>query len=155
MKRCLSHGAVIAAVITPLAIALSAARPASAGHDVTRATVTEHHGCESTDNSPQSCIRVTFSGHRVRAITVGVGAHVRGGPYRGQYDIWDSARKMSFNTGSIIFPQNRSYFLGHTQWGPTYTNNGTGWTVPTGDKICGQFSQDNGDVSHPACATVN
>lgn len=62
----------------PLAITLSAARPASVGLDMTRASAAERHGCENTDNSPQSCIRITYPGHRLRAITVG-GRRARAG----------------------------------------------------------------------------
>lgn len=62
----------------PLAITLSAARPAPVGLDMTRASAAERHGCENTDNSPQSCIRITYPGHRLRAITVG-GRRARAG----------------------------------------------------------------------------
>ena len=104
---------------------------------------------------PQSCISITYAGTHVQSVRLGVGEHVRGGPYRGQYDVWDSAKVIELHTGPVTFAQNQSYIHGHTEWGPSYDNFGAGWHVPRGDKICAQITQSTGDVSTPACVTTS
>ena len=143
-----------AVAMAPLTIALCVGPSASASPSAAPATASEQDGCVNTDSSPQSCIKISYVGNHLRTITVGVGAHVRGGPYSGEYDIWDSAKLFSLHTGRITFPQNKSYFIGRTMWGLTYTNNGAGWAARKGDRICGQFTQDNLNMSRPACVTM-